>query len=302
MMKKIKRRKHLKINYSKQIDDVIIYLNSFAKTIKNKGDISKRYNAILKYINNSDTNWRPLKEYEAELSEIIEKYRSKSKVVRYIDFNQGIDARLINTENCSLLSKLPIRPFRLAYDDVGKTNVFKKATKIAMKNNINHFSNYILYNFKDKPIDLWTRLHNAINLYNKNKNKFSAFSFPMKYAPIDEKDRSYVGKFWNKKYLSAINIILNVTKGVVAKELDFFYEAYGSNKEEYLQILTMPDEFIRFRHFFRDNGLLDLWKHLYKKLTKNEKRKLIKILCDIRMDRRKLSKNYSENIKKILQL
>jgi hypothetical protein len=81
----------------------------------------------------------------------------------------------------------------------------------------------------------------------------------MKYAPIDEKYRNYIGKYWNKKYLSAVGIILNVTKGVVVKEFDFFYEAYGETKEEYIKILTMPDEFIRFRHFFRDNGLLVLW-------------------------------------------
>jgi len=301
MMKKIKRRKILKINYTKQIDDIMYYLNSFSNIIKNKGNISKKYFEILDYINNSDTIWRPLKENEIELTEIIEKYRPKPKLVRYIDFNQGIDARLINKENCALLAKMPIRPFRLAYDDLKKTKVFRRATKIAIKNNISHFSNYMLYNFKEKPFELWTRLFNAITLYN-NSRILNAFSFPMKYAPIYEKDRKYVGKYWNKKYLSAINIILNVTKGVVAKELDFFYEAFGKNKEEYLQILTMPDEFIRFRHFFRDNGLIDFWKKLYNALTRYEKVKLLKIICDMKVDRTRQSNKYSNNINKILKL
>jgi hypothetical protein len=302
MVKKIKRRKQLKINYAKQLDDIVYYLNLFSDTLRNKGNISKKYLEILDYINNSNAIWNPIKENEKELTEIIEKYRSKPKLVRYVDFNQGIDARLINNENCALLAKLPIRPFRLAYDDLKKTKEFREATKIAIKNNIRHFSNYMLYNFDDKPFELWKRLFNAIKLYNNNKRKIDAFSFPMKYAPIYEKNRNYIGKYWNKKYLSAVNIILNVTKGVVVKELDFFFEAYGKNKKEYLQILTMPDQFIRFRHFFRDNGIINLWKNFYDILTLNEKKKLIKILCNIRTDRKKLLQHYSENIDKILQL
>jgi len=300
IMNKIKRRKQQKTTYNKQLEDAVNYLNAFSKTLQNKGSISRKYIEILNVINTSDSTWRVLRDNEKELEEIIEKYRSKPKVVRYVDFNQGIDARLINDENCALLSKIPIRPFRLAYDNTKETKSFCKAIKIAMHNGLHNFSNYMLYNFEDRPTELWTRLYNAIKLY--NNNKLSAFSFPMKYAPINEKDRNFIGKYWNKKYLSAINIILNVTKGVVAKEFDFFYEAYGKSKKEYLEILTMPDEFIRFRHFFRDNGLLNFWKELYNRLTKYEKNKLIKILCDIKTDRTKLSKHYSENINKILQL
>jgi len=302
MMNKVKRRKKFKNNYTKQLEEIIEYLNNFLIVLKNKKVKSKEFKEIIKYINLNDSVWRILKDNEIVLTEIIEKYRVKPKVIRYVDFNQGIDARLINNENCMLLAKLPIRPFRLAYDNNKETSVFKKATKIAIKNNICDFSNYMLYNFKDKPTELWERLNNAITLYNNDKKKINAFSFPMKYAPIYEKDRSYIGKHWNKKYLSALNIILNVTKGVVAKELDFFFEAYGETKNEYLQILMMPDEFIRFRHFFRDNGLLDLWKKLYNKLTSYERRKLLQVLCDSKTDRKKLSKQYSDNLNRILKL
>ena len=300
MIKKIKRRKHLKANYSTQLEDITTYLNAFSTTLKNKGAVSKKYAKILKSIKSGDNVLREIKKHEEELTDIIEKYRSKPKVIRYVDFNQGIDARLINKENCAILAKLPIRPFRLAYDSVKDTKTFINATKIAIKNNIYHFSNYMLYNFKERPTELWTRLSNAITLY--NNNNVNAFSFPMKYAPINEKDRTYIGKYWNKKYLSAINIILNVTKGVVAKEIDFFYEAFGKNSEEYLKILTMPDEFIRFRHYFRDNGLIKFWGGLYSTLTKTEKKRLLKILCDIKLGKTNPPKYYSVNIDKILLL
>jgi hypothetical protein len=302
MMKKIKRRKLLKLSYNKQIEEIVSYLNLFCKTLQNKENVSKKYIEILDTINAAaDCTWSILKNNEKELDEIVEKYRAKPKIVRYVDFNQGIDARLINDVNCALLAKLPIKPFRLAYDNSKETKTLCMATKMAIHNGIHNFSNYMLYNFDERPTELWIRLHNAIKLYNKYDN-ISAFSFPMKYAPINEKNRNFIGKYWNKKYLSAINIILNVTKGVVAKEIDFFYEAYGKSKKEYLEVLTMPDEFIRFRHFFRDNGLLNLWKKLYNLLTKNEKIRLIKILCDIKTDRSKLFKHYSKNLDKILQL
>jgi hypothetical protein len=302
MINKIKRRKKFNISYAKQIEDVLSYLNSFSTTLKNKEKTYKRYIELLDYINKADATWRVLKTNEKELAEIIEKYRSKPRVVRYVDFNQGIDARLINNKNCALLAKLPIRPFRLAYDNMKETKKFIRATKIAIKNNIYNFSNYMLYNFDDRPTELWNRLFNAITLYNSTDIKLNAFSFPMKYAPIDEKDRSYIGKHWNRKFLSAVSVILNVTKGVVVKEIDFFYEAYGKNEEEYLIILTMPDEFIRWRHFFRDNGLIAFWRELYNILTKEEKRQLLKILCDIKSDRTKITKRYTKNIDTILKL
>jgi hypothetical protein len=302
MMNKIKRRKNFNINFIKQVKDIVTYLNSFSTVLKNKEKIYNRYIELLDYINKSDAIWRILKANEKELTKIIEKYRSKQKVVRYIDFNQGIDSRLINNESCALLAKLPIKPFRLAYDSMKETRNFIRATEIAIKNNISNFSNYMLYNFDDHPTELWNRLFNAITLYNSTDIKLNAFSFPMKYAPVNEKDRSYIGKYWNRKFLSAINIILNVTKGVVVKEIDFFYEAYGKNTEEYLIILTMPDEFIRWRHFFRDNGLIAFWRELYDILTKEEKRQLLRILCDIKSDRTKITKYYTKNIDTILQL
>jgi hypothetical protein len=124
----------------------------------------------------------------------------------------------------------------------------------------------------------------------------------MKYAPINEKDRSYIGKFWNRKYLSAINVIINVTNGIVAKERDFFTAAFGSNIEEFLEILNMPDEFIRFRFFFKDNGLLDYWKALFRSLAKEEKVYLLDMLCKHKEDEAIASQEHPKKVKKILVL
>jgi hypothetical protein len=302
MMNKIRRRKKYKLSYTKQIDEIIFYINSFASRIKHYDKRYKYYLDIIQGIDCEHDAWSILKKKENEIASFIDRYRSKAKMIRYVDFNQGIDSRLINEKNIELLSSIPIRPFRLAYDNINETRTFINSTKMALKHNIKYFSNYMLFNWEDRPKDLWRRLHIAIKIYNNANKKIEAFSFPMKYAPINARDRKFIGKHWNKKYLSAINIIINVTKGVVVKEIDFFYEAFGTNVNDFLMILNMPDEFIRHRHYFRDNGLLKYWNDLYSDLSLNEKKYLLKILCEAKDNKNIFIKNHPNKISKILAL
>ena len=120
---------------------------------------------------------------------------------------------------------------------------------------------------------------NNVILYNKYPD-VSAFSFPMKYAPIDRTDREYVGRHWQKKYLSAMNVILNVTKGVIAKEQDFFERAYGATSAEFREILSMPNEFIKYRDFFDQNGLISAWRRRFKALSDTDKERLLQSLSE----------------------
>ena len=302
MLRKIKRRKKFGVDYSKQLFETVDLLETFANRLKRYPKVHGELDEVINFIRKSDNIDGELEAHSEFLSAVIEKYRSKTKMVRYVDFNQGIDARLINKRNIKLLSTIPIRPFRLACDSIEDTNKFNRATKLAIENNIRHFSNYILYNWKDKPEDLWIRLNNAVSLYSENGTNIDGFSFPMKYAPINERNRSYIGQYWNKKYLGAINVIINVTNGVVAKEKDFFREAFGSNVEEFLEILSMPDEFIRFRSFFKENGLLDYWKALFHSLAEDEKAYLLDVLCEYKTNKSIMTDNHPRQVKKILVL
>ena len=277
MLSKIKRRRKFKNRYYKQIEELLEYLNAFKKRHKSK-ELTKRYNKILDYINNEKNKIKAISEVKDETIEIIEKYRFKKKLQRYVDFNQGLDARLLSKEKMKILSNIPIKPFRLAYDHINEEKIYKKAFNNAYSYGVKYFSNYILYNYKDSPFDLWERLHNTILLY-ENKTDIHAFSFPMKYVPINKTNREYIGEKWNKKFLSAINVIINVTKGVVAKEKDFFYEAFGSNKIEFIEILTMPNEFIKHRVLFKKSGHINKWKRKYNNLDSKEKKILLKYLC-----------------------
>lgn len=276
LINKIRRRREFQLDTLKQENELGILLNLFSRRIINKTPLDK-YKLIIDEINKGNDIFSATLKYKNELEQIIEKYRYKKKLQRFVDFNQGVDARLLDENNMKILSKIPIKPFRLAYDDINKTNIYRKAFELSYKYGIRYFSNYMLYNYNDTPLDLWERLHNTIELY-ESKSNIQGFSFPMKYAPINETDRKFIGKNWNKKYLSTLNVILNVTKGVVAKEKDFFYKAFGKNKDEFLNILTMPDDFIKHRLFFENKGYINLWKTKYNNLLEIEKVELLNCL------------------------
>lgn len=257
-------------------DRFISFLRKFIVRIRNT-DVICKMTSIIAELEGANSPLPILLKYKELIIEIVEKYRSKQKLQRYVDFNQGIDARLLTEEKMAILSVLPLRPMRLAYDNIDETDTYLKAFNIAYKYGVRHFSNYMLYNFEDTPEDLWQRAYTNIQLFSKHTD-ISAYSFPMKYAPIDRTDRSYVGVYWNKKYLSAMNIILNVTRGVIAKEFDFFVRAYGATAHEFIEVLSMPDEFIKHRNFFEESGLILGWQHRYKALSPEGKVLLVKYL------------------------
>ena len=159
-------------------------------------------------------------EHDKELSPIIEKYRNKAKKARYLDFNQGVDARKINDETMEQLARLAVRPLRIAFDDIHLKDVYCQAVRTAHRHGIKEISNYILFNYKDKPEDLYERLR--INIELNKELGIQIFSFPMKYSPISETDRTYIGINWYKKSVRAISAILQVTRGVVAAGSSFF--------------------------------------------------------------------------------
>lgn len=208
-----------------------------------------------------------------ELKDLYERYRNKAPRNRYVDFNQGTDARYITDEYMKLLSEIPINPLRIAFDYWGIRKQYESAVRLAAKYKINRLSNYLLFNFKDKPEDLWRRMH--INMELSEELKIHIYSFPMKYIPLfgeEAKGRQHIGKFWNKKFIRAIQSISNVTRGIVPPERSFFEKAFGKSEDEYFELLYMPETFIIYRSLFEvDLGLTGKWKALYYSVKENDK-------------------------------
>ena len=207
------------------------------------------------------------------------KYAKQKGRLRYIDFNQGVDARLFNEERVSLLAQIPVRPLRIAFDDVKTETAYVKAIKLSHQHGIKDFSNYLLYNFKDRPKDLYYRMR--VNVMLCEELDVSIYSFPMKYHPIRNEhshDRDYIGVHWNRKYIRAVQAILNATKGKIGRGVSFFEKAFGANTEEFMELLIMPETFLLFRFFFEYLGYTDLWRNAMASLSPDERQEALNII------------------------
>ena len=193
-----------------------------------------------------------------ELKDLYDKHYQPGKgKLRFVDFNQGLDARLFTPEKASLFGQIAIRPVRIAFDDIKTKEKYCAAIRMCKNVGIKDFSNYLLYNYKDHPDDLYNRLRINVDLC--DKLEISIYSFPMKFHPIRKTDdmeedfshnRDYIGVNWNRKYIRAIQAILNSTKGKIGRGTSFFKKAFGENLEEYHKLLEMPETMIIYRFFF----------------------------------------------------
>lgn len=209
-----------------------------------------------------------------ELKPYFEQYYSNRPKRRYVDFNQGIDARLITDENMAKLAEIPIRPVRIAFDHWSLRKKYEQAVRTAVRHGHNNLSNYILYNFEDDPIELYRRLKLNVDLC--QELGANIYSFPMKYHPIEDPDyfsnRDYIGKKWNRKFIRTIQAILNSTKGKVGRSHDFFCKAFGADEQEFYKLLYMPEEMIIYRFYFEEIGMTDEWWQAFASLTEEELR------------------------------
>ena len=96
-----------------------------------------------KYIQLCDPNTLACKEWESILLQLV---RSKA----YVDFNQGLDIRLMNEEKAELIKQIKIKRLHFAWDNyrdkdliLPKFEMFKKITNINFRN----LTVYVLINF-----------------------------------------------------------------------------------------------------------------------------------------------------------
>lgn len=208
-----------------------------------------------------------------------EKHLAKRRPkARRIDFNQGVDARLFTPHMAKQFSRIAINPLRIAFDNLAIKDTYVKAIEMCQNEGLRQYSNYLLYNFKDHPLDLYKRLE--INILLCEKLDINIYSFPMKYHPLygdHSHDRNFIGEYWNMKQIRAVQAILNVTKGCIGRGTDFFYRAFGKNEKEYMDILLMPDTMILYRFFFewlesKNHPLSKYrWQELISKLNTEER-------------------------------
>ena len=194
---------------------------------------------------------------------------------RIVDFNQGIDARLINNKIARKLYSICLQPVRLAFDYDAMEKPYLKAIYHLVKVGFNSFTNYVMYNYEDTPLSLYNRLR--INVELSSKMGVRITGFPMKYIPINNIDRKYISKGWRWRYLRGMQCILLATHGLTSPNLDFFNAAFGKSYEEFLEILSMPDQYIIHRNRYKNNEAHE-WQKKFKKLSQSDREEFINLL------------------------
>ncbi len=241
-------------------------------------------------------------EIDPEVRPYFEKMHSAARPkARVVDFNQGIDSRLVTEENMRKLAEICIKPLRIAFDHWELRDIYEKAVRKAASAGITELSNYLLYNYNDKPEELYYRLKYNVELC--EELNVSIYSFPMKYHPIDDDEyfsnRDFIGKHWNRKFVRAVQAVLNSTKGCIGRGLEFFYEAFGIDEKRFWTIMWMPESFIIYRMKFKDS-LTKEWEEAFWSLP-DEKLSIVKsVVAENRFANFDLSV-YDEEIRNVLK-
>lgn len=213
-------------------------------------DLASEAKAIVFY----DNNW--LAKKLADMRRDVDTLRAlvEDKEIDRIDFNQGLDPRLLTEKKADLLKGLPIDPIRFAFDGMHEDGHFQTAIRRMFKRGHTKFWNLALYNFKDTPADTYYRMKECAKLADELGNTSIRISIcPMRYHPIAEAHlrRDYVGINWTKQKRNAFARILSAHNPRAAisctgsgtlgwdavDEFDFWF---GRDTDAFEKLLTYP--------------------------------------------------------------
>lgn len=229
----------------------------------------------------------------------------RAAVQRRVDFNQGVDARILCKDPMYLreLSSICLRPLRIAFDHLGLKGPYEKAVRFAHEFGLTELSNYMLYNFHDTPADLFERMR--LNVTLNEELGVRIWSFPMRYQPTNRPDRGHIGERWKRYQLRSLQLILQATHGVVSGEPQFFKRAFGNTFDDFEKILLLPHDFIFNRDWYeRFDGRQRFHEYLeeLQKLTPTDRIDLLDLLssCDPRNFVNLWTQTSNANIRRIL--
>ena len=116
-----------------------------------------------------------------------------------VDFNQGLDARLIDQDVAEKLRQLRIEPIRMAYDIPSERKALMRAIPAleAAGFNRRRMHVYTLYNFMDSPDDFLNRVIDLLD--------WGVVSYPMRYEPLNSLVKNkYISPHWTPERLEMV--------------------------------------------------------------------------------------------------
>lgn len=208
--------------------------------------------------------------------------RGRYELQRRVDFNQGVDARILCKDPMYLkqLARIALKPLRIAFDHLGVKKPYAQAIRYSAEAGITELSNYMLYNFKDNPADLFERMR--LNVELNEELGVRIFSFPMRYQPVSRPDRGHIGDSWNSYYLRSMQVILQATHGIVSGAPEFFRKAFGDTYGEFESILFRPHHYIFNRYWYEQydgKAEFESFQSAMAALSADERTELLGYLC-----------------------
>lgn len=205
-------------------------------------------------------------------------------VQRRVDFNQGVDARILCKDPAFLreLSTICLKPLRIAFDHLGLKMPYERAVRYAHEAGLFSMSNYMLYNFHDNPADLFERMR--LNVALNEELGLRIWSFPMRYQPTNLPDRSHIGEKWTRYQLRNMQLILQATHGVVSGEPSFFKRAFGDTVQDFEKLLWLPHHYVFNRDWYEKlDGRAEFedYRSAMRRLSPCEHDELHEVLKDI---------------------
>lgn len=174
-----------------------------------------------------DNNWLWSPNFKKDVGRLM-KFRKAG--ITGIDFNQGLDCRLLDDDKIKLLNQIKIKPLRLAFDNCSEDGRIQKAIQLAQKYGFKDIRVYVLYNFEDgndTPEYFYYRI--------KEINKLQALAYPMRFRALNSANGQYISSKWDNKLLRGLKLSLMFyyTKGMISKSREAFKKIYGNNPKAF---------------------------------------------------------------------
>jgi len=198
---------------------------------------------------------------------------SKRPKLRVVDFNQGLDASELTEDKMRLLARLNIKPMRIAFDKASEKPHYIKALELAKKYGVIEISNYMLYNWRDSPKDLYDRLMVNVHLNEQwgkstaQKAECEVYSYPMRFAPICNTNGKHENRHrddfvmdttphrdwlrspvWTPRFVRNVEIMKGAAHGAISPTPSLAKRTIGRSFQEFLVNLYMPEELLRNRN------------------------------------------------------
>jgi hypothetical protein len=150
--------------------------------------VHPRHTRVILWDNNilANANWRAI-------------FDELEKLNLIVDFNQGLDARLINDDVAQRISRLRMNAIRLAYDYRTAGPAVEKAIERLRANGVRprKILVYALFNYIDDPEDLYERVLEIL--------QWGAVCYPMRFEPpCSLQKNAYVGPNWTPEAVEMV--------------------------------------------------------------------------------------------------